>query len=231
MPTTRADRALPSRQVLAELPPRVVVFLHASGAHTGIRGALTRGGFTANDHREGWALLEAACAYGTEGLDPADDDPARSAAVHITEWVETHFPRLHAALARLHPEAPSLFSGVEAPPPGEAVLALATWLSRLDSLDPGSPVVTTLAGRGITAATRAELHELLRAAQVAPALDSAAPIRARREEELLALHLWFTDWSATARAVIRRKDYLIALGLAGRRRRKSGDNGARSRDQ
>ena len=69
----------PSRQVLAELPVRVVIFLRAIGTHSAIRAAMSRAGFRENDHREGWALLEAACRYEAGGLDPEDDRPAREA--------------------------------------------------------------------------------------------------------------------------------------------------------
>lgn len=217
MSTIRVEQTLPSRQVLTELPARVVVFLRASGAHAGIRGALARAGFSADDHREGWTLLEAVCAYGTYGIDPAEDEPAQTANVRITAWVQTHFPRLRTALARVHPEALPLFAGIESPAAEESVLALATWLSRLDVLEPTSSACTTLARRGLTEAVRAELHALVHTAQGAPRVESAPVLRAPREQELLALHRWYTDWAGTARAVITRRDYLIALGLAGRR--------------
>lgn len=38
--------------------------------------------------------------------------------------------------------------------------------------------------------------------------------RLPREPELLALHHWYADWAATARALIFQKRYLVALGLA-----------------
>lgn len=39
-----------------------------------------------------------------------------------------------------------------------------------------------------------------------------------REQGLLALRAWYLDWSDTARAVISRRDYLIRLGLAQRKK-------------
>jgi hypothetical protein len=44
-----------------------------------------------------------------------------------------------------------------------------------------------------------------------------------REAELVALYHWYTDWSTTARALIGRKDYLVALGLSGRNKRQRGE--------
>ncbi len=46
------------------------------------------------------------------------------------------------------------------------------------------------------------------------------PTHEERIDELTALYRWYSDWSATARAVIARRDYLMAMGLAERARRK-----------
>lgn len=45
-----------------------------------------------------------------------------------------------------------------------------------------------------------------------------ARLATRREPQhaRLALYRWFTRWSMTAHAVVKRKDWLITLGLAGR---------------
>jgi len=221
MPTTRADRPvhLPSRRVLSELPARVVTFLRATGTHAGIRGALARGGYTRADHEEGFRLLQAVLAFADDGLDPAEDEPARDAIARIGAWVETHFSRLRFTLERLHPEAVALFAGIESPELGEAVLALATLLERLDSLDTRAPVLATFAQRGVGRVLRVELAELVRIAQSAPDVDPAATVHESREAELLELYTWHTDWAGTARAVVRRKDHLILLGLAERKRR------------
>ena len=39
-----------------------------------------------------------------------------------------------------------------------------------------------------------------------------------REEALRELRAWYKDWSETARAVIGRRDHLILMGLAHRKR-------------
>jgi hypothetical protein len=38
------------------------------------------------------------------------------------------------------------------------------------------------------------------------------------DAELQELYRWYRDWSHTARAVIRRRDYLIALGVVDRKK-------------
>jgi hypothetical protein len=40
---------------------------------------------------------------------------------------------------------------------------------------------------------------------------------ADRREALAKLRAWFDEWAATARAVIKKRSYLIRLGLAARK--------------
>lgn len=58
-------------------------------------------------------------------------------------------------------------------------------------------------------------------AQSASAPTNDGPAHEERIDELTALYRWYNDWSATARAVIARRDYLIAMGLAERARRRA----------
>jgi len=220
MLTTRADGGrTPSSRTLAELPARVVVFLSAVGSHAAIRALLAEGGYGRDDHEEGWALLGKACAYGSSGADPLEELPARQAMAEIAGWVSTHFPRLRAALERLHPEALTLFAGVEAPSDApSALLALALMLQRLGALDAaGSTVLETFARRGVDARELRRLAELVETARAAPIPSSTGPVRDPREAELTELWRWWSDWSATARVLVGRKDWLSALGLYARK--------------
>jgi hypothetical protein len=213
---------LPRRQVLAELPERVVKFLRASGAHAGVRAALASGGYSAADHKKGWELLGQACAYSEDGRRLAEDLAARAALGECVNWVSSHFPRLRAALDHLHPEDLALFSGIEAPEPRGAAAALGTLLRRLDLLEAegASSAFETLTRRGLDHVERLRLAKLVDAAQRAPTVEGPPieSLQASRDAELLALYRWYADWSTTALAVIQRKDYLIALGLARRER-------------
>ncbi len=213
---------LPRRQVLAELPERVVKFLRASGAHAGVRAALASGGYSAADHRRGWELLGQACAYFEEGPSLAEDVAARSALGECVNWVSAHFPRLRAAFEHLHPEALALFSGIETPEPRGAAVALATFLRRLDVLESegASSAFETLTRRGLDPVERLRLGKLVDAAQRVPTVEGPLieSLQAPRDAELLALYRWYADWSTTALAVIKRRDYLIALGLVRRAR-------------
>src|SRR5258706_13049847 len=94
---------IPPRRVLDELPARVVAFLRAIGTHAGIRGAMSRGGFTERDHDEGWTLLHTVCAWGTGGIDPQRALPARSANAPPGRGVVPDFSRVCPALRRRRP--------------------------------------------------------------------------------------------------------------------------------
>jgi hypothetical protein len=217
MSTTRSGvpRRAPARTVRAELPERVVVFLRAIGTHAAIRALMAEGGYGRADHEEGWGLLGAVCRFGDSAFDPFADAPAREATREIEHWVATHFPRLHAALDREIGDT-RVFDTIESPAAPGAVLALATLLARLRA---DANAARVLARRGLDRAERRRLAELVRAAQSAPAAGEPTPVRDAREPELTALYRWYTDWAATARAVIARKDFLVTLGLAERERR------------
>jgi hypothetical protein len=53
----------PSTTALAETPARALMFLRAIATRAPLRALMSEGGFTAEDHAEGWALLGRACDY------------------------------------------------------------------------------------------------------------------------------------------------------------------------
>ena len=142
----------------------------------------------------------------------------------MTAWVRAHFPRLIAAVDRLHPAERWLFAGIDSPGGAEAPLALATLLERLDALAErrAAAVLETFTRRGVGTVERGRLRALVEIAMAAPEPGEPELADAWREVELVALHRWYADWCTTARACIARKDWLIALGLAGRRRANDG---------
>ena len=78
----------------------------------------------------------------------------------------------------------------------------------------------TLAKRGFTKAERARLRSLVDTAQTVktPAAAPATPVTVKQHlEASVALHSWFADWSETARSVVKKRAYLITLGLAKRK--------------
>jgi hypothetical protein len=197
-----------------------MALLRAIAMRREIAAAMKEGGYTEEDHREGFRLLLAACDLVTELTGAPDAGPARAAIGQIDRWVVKNFARLEAAVERLHPDDADLFAGIdgEMQVVGEGVVRMATLLARIEERErgggPAAAVVKTLARRGLNAAERARLAALVRNAQHAEA-DAVEPPPSR-EAELLAVYRWYTDWSTTARAVVTRGDYLISMGLAGR---------------
>lgn len=124
-------------------------------------------------------------------------------------------------MERLHPDQLGLLSGIDATDEARALLAVATSLERLNTAEASSPesaVFTTLGQRGFDRAARQRLEQLVKTAQRAQALQTTLDPDADPDADLIALHRWFHDWSTTARTFIKRKDWLIHLGLSQRRR-------------
>jgi len=236
----------PSEWDLRDLPARVVTFLYAAGTHAPIRAALQTGGYTITDHHEGLRLLTAVCAFRSTGVDPAENEVPRRAEAELHDWLRTHPPRLQAALQRLHPDQAALLRDVSSSEPSTAPLVVAQLLERLDALPndvPSTSALTTLARRGFDTHERQRLWRLVHIARQALPPQGAADGalgEARQEpgwsmdgaggssasnadgpsqtDNLIALYDWYSDWVATARAFVRRKDWLLRLGLMRRRR-------------
>jgi hypothetical protein len=93
----------PCTTALAETPARALMFLRAIATRAPLRALMSEGGFTAEDHAEGWALLTRACEYRARSSSTTERFRAKRAMAEIHDWVTTHFPRLRAALERQHP--------------------------------------------------------------------------------------------------------------------------------
>lgn len=211
---------------------RALALLAGVGGVEGIRLALAARGYTEHTHREGWELLQAASSYrpaSPVGV-PSLPDAAAEAVREIDAWDDTNFPIAAAALKHRHPEAfAAVFAGeLQAGDGAESVVRVGTFLDRLDVLPSAQKAaLETLAHRGITPAERARLRKLLATATSFRAVDAAGDAQSRahraqslaeREAALRALRAWYEEWSVIARQVIRRKDWLILLGLATRKK-------------
>lgn len=215
----------PSRQTMAELPQRAAVFLRAAATVPQIRVALAAAGYDEQAHREGLELLTRVLAW--EGSTQAlrDDLAAQRATRDIEDFIQTHLPRLALGAQRELPtQAAPIFDALAELADKQPVLALATLLERLEALPETAPLSGLLARRGLDNKERDRLASLLsvvRASADPPDNDLAAHRDARAAAHT-ALWAWLRDWSFTARAVVRRRDQLIALGICGRRKAKGG---------
>ncbi len=222
-----------SLSTLERTPERALRLLRAVGTNAPIRDQLMRVGFDAADHTEGWELIHKASGFSAQSLAVVDDGSVRRAIVALDDWDERGMRLAAAALRRRHPEQYEVvFDGVEPERGVAAVLGVARFLDRLDALEAGTDedraALAALATRGIDTAERARLRDLITAAESAPEIvGPSAEERADAHEaqlaSLRALRAWYDEWADTARAVIKRRDHLISLGLASRRRRNAGE--------
>jgi hypothetical protein len=219
------------QQQVEAAPERALLFLRAVATNQQVRFAMASAGYGDAEQAEGWQLLLAASGYATQKPAQDADAVARQAIIDLDDWDEAGYRRIHAALERLHPEQDAfVFAGLEANRGPTAVLGVAILLDRLDQLQAGSEAdraaIATLEKRGITANVREHLRGLVSVAQAAKPGDAPVveTVPATQPQALEALHAWHRDWSETARAVVRRRDHLILMGLAKRRTRKTDDS-------
>ncbi len=230
-----------SRETLEDTPLRVLPFLRAVGTSVPIRSILRAHGFTADEQKLGWTLLHAVSGFTDEAKVETTDVRVRDAINTLDAWDEDGFRIVRAGLTRLHPAQKEFVLANLGPSVGTgAVVGVKTLLARLDALEKGPErkgtrkedhaALETLAARGIDAKERARLADLVHTAQ--SATETEAPDeegKAAREEAyvkaLVALRVWYVDWSEMARSVVKRRDYLIRLGLAKRKSAKKPPTG------
>jgi hypothetical protein len=213
----------PSASVLAVLPERAAAFLRGVVLFPSARAALEVGGYTEAEHREGVRLLAAFFEYPVSPASSSiDDDPARAEAAEIGEWVRRHFTRLRRGVERVHGPGNAIFAGIEAPNAEDEVVALANLLDRLNALAPEQAAVgATLAQRGLNARERERLAGLVARARTLGRVGADPREHDGREAQLIALYHWHSDWTGTARVMIRNKNVLAALGIARKKWRSS----------
>ena len=221
-----------TRETLDGTPVRALTFLKAIGTSTAIHASMAARGYKSDDHMQGWQLLHAASGYHEVAPLP-EDTTVRDAIKQVDDWDEGGFQIISASLRYRFPDqAAFLLDGLQASTGAAAVLGVKQLLDRLDALETATDRVSTkqkdlaaialLAQRGIDASERQRLRNLIAVAESAPALslpdaETIAQSEAANLRNLMALRAWFEEWSGIARVVIKRRDYLIRMGLAKRR--------------
>lgn len=152
---------VPSRQVFAELPARLVMFLGACGKYPAIRAQVAAAGDTQ-------AILGIELLLGR--MDALESSPDRAA-----------------------------------------------------TRDEDRAALTTLAQRGYTPAERQRLAGLVEIARRGTKQTEPISVAVAPSTVELEVYRFFNDWAETARVRIKRRDQLIMLGLAKRRRVKEDD--------
>ncbi len=208
-----------TRETLEQTPGRVTQFLFGLATRPTVRALLESRGYDAEEHKRGWSLLQFA---GTRVIDERGSDVAAEAAVaELDNWDEPNIRLIRAALTR-HPEAQAqVLEGIQPVIGPEAVLNVARILERLDALETtgaGQAALATLSKRGLDAAERKRLAALVKTAKGTGKVAAPTSSDEEYEQALLQLRDWYTEWSEITRLVVKRRDHLIRLGLAERRR-------------
>lgn len=239
------DIRVPSDTVLDGIPARALKFFGAVSTNPHIRAALARRGYSQSIHDEAWALLLKAAGY-RRAVEPSPDRPEAVAAIaELDDWDEPNFRVARAALLSMPEQRDFVFRDLSPARGAAAVVSVRTFLDRLDELENGEDRKATrkadhaalkkLAERRIDQAERSRLRELIAAATALPAEEAPAPPEDAEKTETLAaeqreakIKLWalWAEWSEVARAEIKRRDYLIQLGLAKRKTTKKGQAAA-----
>lgn len=216
-----------SLETLEQTTQRTLDMLIALGTSPGPFTLMSARGYDATEHRRGWALVQKLIG------DPAEERREKTggalAVAELDNWDESGLKLVAAGLTR-HPEVRARVLAGLAPVEGPgAVLNVAALLARLDAEEEsaaGRAALETLARRGLDASERRRLAGLVQdAKRAAEALPPDFRDSPEYVETLLALRDWYTEWSEIARLTIKRRDYLIRMGLA-ERRNGGGDGGA-----
>jgi hypothetical protein len=228
-----------SDRTLEDTPARVTTMLGALATVPEIRAIMAHDGhMTERDLAQGRALLLDVIAVPLAAEPAFDSTEAlakRAAQVQVDQWDEPTYQRAAGVLRRFYPSAAEyVFRDLAASRGIDAVRGALTFFARLDALENGTDperassrdddkkAVELLASRGIDKAERKRVGDLA-ALAIAPTEAPAAPVASpniqKRRESLVALRRWYDDWSATAHAVIRKRQYLIRMGLGRRKRR------------
>ncbi len=228
------DTLQPSPRVLEDTFLRAVSLLRATGTNKTIYRILSAHGFTPEEQKRGWGFVLTASNYGKPVTESAIDKRVRNAMVELDSTDERFFTLLKAAWRRDFPDQLEfVLQGELGPSTGaSAVVGMATALARIKQLQSSAErkkthkqdqaALAKLATKGITSQELERLASLVEIAQSTPEAmetpsDEAAG-NAERANALLELHGWYTEWADTARAVITRRDHLISLGLAKRKK-------------
>jgi hypothetical protein len=225
---------LPSDTVLQRITPRALDLVGAASRNRGIRAALQTRGYTQAVHEKGWELALKAAGYRRPTPAVLERPEAADALAKIDAWDEPTFRIAKAALAEFPDQQAFVFQDLSAQTGVASVASVSTFLDRLDTLESGEGRAATVAAdqaalaklalRGIDAKERAKTRGYLavvsgpssEAAELPSAEDDEAAAAELREARL-AVWRWYSEWSEIAKAVIKRRDWLIQLGLAQRK--------------
>jgi len=237
----------PHRQRTIE--PRAFQFLRGVNRYPGIFNILSTIGLSQTIVKQGWELLQAVNGAHIFNAPSKISETQREAEAELDRWDEPNFAIITASLMSLFPEQVDyLFDNLESSRGPAAVIGIEKLLMRLDLLEKGKDpnrkdtrkadkaAVQELEDSNIlTRQERKRLLALVKQAKVTSDEDlERAQNQAKQEtyqkDALKRLGLWLEKWTAIAKTKITKRSYLIALGLAERKKRKNTQNTQGSTD-
>ncbi|MBN8609606.1 MAG: hypothetical protein J0L92_03425 [Deltaproteobacteria bacterium] len=207
-----------SFETLEQTPMRATAFLFGLVAEPRARGILVPKGYDDAEHNRGFRLLEGVANSRTENR--VTDLEVNSAIAELDNWDEPNIRLLRASLRRFPEVSAHVMTGIEPIAGPGAVLNVDTILKRVDTVGGvknASAALAVLAKRGFDEAERKRLAALVKIAKTGGEVPDTKTSDDAYEQALLALREWYDEWSEIARLTIKRRDYLIRLGLAERR--------------
>jgi hypothetical protein len=208
---------------------RAVKFLLGVGTMLDVRRVLETRGYDDAEHARAWGLVDR--VSGRTSLAPPAPKPEGSRSIgarrSLEAWVAQNLPIAAATLQHNFPAQHAFVfaEGFEVTPSGEGVVVAQRFLARVDALggakrgsdrDQDHKALAQLERRGVGAEARAELREFVDAVQKGDAPSPAAAPVDRSDKA--ALYAWYAEWADIARSLVKRRDQLIRLGLAARRK-------------
>lgn len=226
----------PSRQTLELVPGRAITFSIGVAKYPAIAAVLGQKGYNQAENDYAWQRLSKLGALpsvgGTAGV---SDQQVSDAVIELDAWDEPNFGIIRAVTNRFYPKLIDvIFKDLEPKQGPEAVLSVATMLDRLDELaastDPDAgPLLKLLSDRSYTKVERTRLRGLVE--MVTTFTPVTLVTDAERVQILTELYDWITDWSTTAHALIKRRQHLIALGVATPRKSKKAKKGKKAPEE
>ncbi len=206
-------------ETLEETTRRALHMLVALATAPGPYALMCNRGYGPEEHARGWALVQR--LVGTPAEAPVDRSEAAQAAAELDDMDGELIELIRSALTR-HPDACDRILAGLAPATGaDAVANAALIAERLEEeskTEEGRAALARLAKSRFGEKERQHLAALVESTK--HAAESGEPsFRDSPEylELLFELRDWYVEWSGIARLTIKRRDYLIRLGLATKR--------------
>jgi hypothetical protein len=227
-----------SRGKALRVPARAFRFLRGIGLRTAIMSAMRQAGYLEEIHELGWNLLHGASGFRLKQKPSDYVKRYQDAESELDQWDEPNFQRTSIVLRNHFPDQHDYIfaDGLKSAQGPEAILSIQTYLDRIDDLDNGElpereamreedkAAVALLAERKIlNPEIRQHLRKLIAITREIPPEtnnddDPSSEYSEAYRKNLIQLAMWLDEWATTAHSVIKRREHLLTLGLASRRK-------------